>query len=185
MQRFGQQWDMRVWGGSFPSREPHPEDAAGLGSPCSCRTLSSLPALPGDLSVSPRGTQLVPAPPGQRINPPQGMARGSLPRLGTAGEGSRGWGPLGPGGGPCQSVHLLRDVSIGTRGRCSGRSWAHPSTRPRGGSAGTGGWRTLCGTQGAGRGLEASTGATSPSPTPAWSPPRAPHPWRWGDTCCR
>lgn len=51
----------------------------------------------------------------------------------------------GVGGGPRQSVHLLRDASIGTRGRCSGRNWAHPSRQPHGGSAGTGGWRTLRG----------------------------------------
>lgn len=102
--------------GTFPSQEPFPTDTAWTGSP--------FPASPGGpASVSPhqRGEAALGAP---------GMGQ-------SPGDRDRGQE------GPRQSGHLLRDASICTRGRRSGRSWAHPNRPPRGGSAGTGGWRSL------------------------------------------
>lgn len=43
----------------------------------------------------------------------------------------------------CQSLHLLRDVSIGIHGKRSVQSWVHPTEPHPGSSAGTGDWRIL------------------------------------------
>lgn len=58
-------------------------------------------------------------------------------------EGGSGGAQEGISKLPCQNLHLLKDVNIGTRGKCSGQSWAGSSKPHHGCWAGTVGWQIL------------------------------------------